>query len=200
MRDEDIAALGDQGDTPNAPIDMLRVPSGTDREKLHPYFRELLERPSRSLGRAVIREIGHWLTPKDPHLVGEFQCQAFDQRLWELYLWAAFREFGLDVEQLKTPDFRCSSPGIDFTVEATTAAPATMGPLASHPDPKTAAEIDEFLRRYMPIKYGSALHSKLMKTNAQGPHYWEREESKDKPFLLAIGTSTNPRTRASRHR
>lgn len=194
VRAEDIAALGDQGDTPNAPIDLLRVPPGTAPEKLHPYFRELLERPSRSPGRAVIREIGPWLTPKDPHLVEEFQCQAFDQRLWELYLWAAFREFGLDVEQLEAPDFRCTAPGIDFTVEATTAAPSTMGPLASHPDPKTAAEIEEFLRGYMPIKYGSALHSKLMKTNAQGLHYWEREESKGKPFLLAIADFHKPAT------
>ena len=71
VREEDIDALGDQGDTPNAPIDLLRVPPGTDPEKLHPYFRELLERPSRSPGRAVIREIGPWLTPKDPHLVEE---------------------------------------------------------------------------------------------------------------------------------
>lgn len=194
VREEDIAALGDQGDTPNAPIDLLRVPPGTAPEKLHPYFRELLERPSRSPGRAVIREIGPWLTPKDPHLVEEFQIQAFDQRLWELYLWAALREFGLDVEQLEAPDFRCSAPGIDFTVEATTAAPSTMGPLASHPDPRTAAEIEEFLRGYMPIKYGSALHSKLMKTNAQGLHYWEREESKDKPFLLAIADFHKPAT------
>lgn len=193
----DIAALGDQDDAPNSPIDLLRVPPGTDPAALHPYLRELLERPSRSPGRAVVREIGPWLTPKDPHLVEEFQRQAFDQRLWELYLWAAFREFGLDVVQLEAPDFRCTAPGVDFTVEATTAAPSTMGPLAAHPDPKTQAEIEEFLKDYMPMKYGSALHSKLTKVNAGGLHYWEREESAGRPFLLAIADFHKPATEGS---
>lgn len=197
VRDEDIAVLGDQADTPNSPVDLLAVPDAADMTALHPYFLELLNRPARSPGRAVIREIGPWLTPKDPHLVQEFQGQGFDQRLWELYLWAAFREFGLDVELLEAPDFRCTAPGIDFTVEATTAAPSTMGPLASHPDPKTDAEIEEFLKGYMPIKYGSALHSKLTKTNAKGKHYWEREESVGKPFLLAIADFHKPATEDS---
>lgn len=197
VREEDIALLGDQADTPNAPVDLLAVPTGGGAPPLHPYFRELLDRPARSPGRAVIRELGPWLTPNDPHLVREFQGQGFDQRLWELYLWAAFREFGLDVEQLEAPDFRCTAPGIDFTVEATTAAPSTMGPLAEHPNPKTKAEIEEFLEGYMPMKYGSALHSKLTKINAAGRHYWERDESEGKPFLLAIADFHKPATEDS---
>jgi len=190
----DLVELGRQGDESNAPIDLLRLPTDYDPNSLHPYFRELLERPSRAPGRAVIKEIGPWLTPNDPHLVQEFQNKGFDQRLWEIYLWAAFREFGLDVEQLEAPDFRCTAPGIDFTVEATTAAPSTMGPLAEHPEPKTVEETAAFLDGYMPIKYGSALISKLNKTNKQGLHYWEREESQGKPFLLAIADFHKPVT------
>ncbi len=159
---------------------------------MHPYFRTLLESPGREPARAVIREIGPWLTPNDPHLVNEFQNKGFDQRLWEIYLWAAFREFMLDVEQLEAPDFQCSGPGIDFTVEATTAAPSTMGPLVEHPDPQTREEIVKFLDNYMPMKYGSALMSKLNKINKEGLHYWEREESKKKPFLLAIADFHKP--------
>jgi hypothetical protein len=128
-------------------------------------------------------------------LVREFQNKGFDQRLWEIYLWAAFKEFGLDVEQLEAPDFRCTGPGIDFTVEATTAAPSSMGPLAEHPEPKTVEETAAFLDDYMPMKYGSALNSKLNKTNNQGLHYWEREESKGKPFILAIADFHKPVTK-----
>jgi hypothetical protein len=192
IQNKDLANLGQQGDETNAPVDLLRLPTDYDPKTLHPYFRELLESPGRAPGRAVVREIGPWLTPSDPHLVQEFQNKGFDQRLWEIYLWAAFREFGLDVEQLEAPDFRCTAPGIDFTVEATTAAPSTMGPLAEHPQPKTREETVAFLDGYMPMKYGSALTSKLNKTNKDGQHYWEREQSAGKPFILAIADFHKP--------
>jgi hypothetical protein len=100
IQNEDIVALGRQGDMTNVPIDLLRLSTDFEPSILHPYFRVLLETKARAPARAVIREIGPWLTPKDPHLVQEFQHKGFNQRLWEMYLWAAFREFGLDVEQL----------------------------------------------------------------------------------------------------
>ena len=114
--------------TRDAPIDLLRVPTDCDEAKLHPYFRILRDDPTRAPARAVINEVGRWLAPGDPHLVQEFQTSGFDQRLWKIYLWAAFREFGLDVTQLEAPDFRCTVAWSDFTVEATTAAPSTMVP------------------------------------------------------------------------
>jgi hypothetical protein len=113
---------------------------------------------------------------------GRFQFDQFDQRLWELYLWAAFRELGLDVVQTEAPDFQCSAPGIAFTVEATTAAASTAGPLAKHPDPGTPEEMAAFLANYMPMKFGSCLTGKLKKKDAQGRRYWERDDSKGKPF------------------
>ena len=189
---EDLIELGKQGDETNVPIDLLRLPTDANPTTLHPYFRTLIEDPWRAPARAIIREIGPWLTPHDPHLVDEFQKKAFDQRLWEIYLWAALREFAYDVELLEAPDFLCRSPEIAFTVEATTVAPSTMGPLVQHPDPKTQDEITAFLRDYMPIKYGSALSSKLRRMNNAGLHYWEREESKGKPFLLAIADFHKP--------
>ena len=186
IKHDNIAELGSQGDEPNEPFDVLRVPPGTDPEKLHPYFRELYERPGREPARAVVREIGPWLAPSDPHFVEEFQFRQFDQRLWELYLWAVFRELGFDVKQLDAPDFLCRAPGIEFAVEATTVAPSQAGPLAAHPNPKTNEEMKAFLADYMPIKYGSSLMSKVNKVDAQGKHYWEREETAGKPFVIAI--------------
>lgn len=181
-----LAEQGSQGDEPNEPVDLLRGPADADPAKLHPYFKILLETPARAPARAVVREIGPWLAPSDPHFVQEFQFKQFDQRLWELYLWAAFRELGFDITHLEAPDFMCRAPGIEFSVEATTVAPSTAGPLAAHPEPKTYEEMKEFLANYMPMKFGSSLFSKLNKKDAQGRRYWEREDTKDKPFVLAL--------------
>lgn len=182
----DIEEFGAQGDETNHPIDLFELPLDHDPEKLHPYFRLLLEDDSKAPAKAVLKELGPWLTPSDPHLVGEFQGNGFDQRLWEFYLWATFKEFFLDVEQLEAPDFLCTAPGIGFTVEATTVGPSNTGALADHPNPQNEEEREKFLADYMPMKFGSALTGKLNKKNRQGEHYWEREKAKGLPFTIAI--------------
>jgi hypothetical protein len=93
---------------------------------------------------------------------------------------------GFDIEQPEAPDFLCRAPGIAFTVEATTVAPSITGPLAAHPNPKTREEMEEFLANYMPMKFGSALTSKLNKKNKAGESYWERGETANRPFILAL--------------
>lgn len=186
VESDEIAALGDQGDETNYPTDLLTVPAGVRADDLHPNFRLLLETPGRAPARAVFKEIGPWLAPSDPHFVTEFQRNQFDQRLWELYLWAALRELGFDVSQPEAPDFLCKKPGLVFTVEATTVTASTAGALANHPNPKTPDEMRAFLSDYMPMKFGSSLTSKLTKKNKDGQCYWERGEAKDRPFVLAI--------------
>ena len=182
----DFIAQGDQKDETNYPVNLLDVPPDTNSTKLHRHFKSLINAPGRAPARAVFKEIGPWLAPSDPHFVNEFQFTQFDQRLWELYLWAAFRELGFDIKQPEAPDFLCSAPGVAFTVEATTVAPSTTGPLATHPNPKTREELVEFLSNYMPMKFGSALTSKLNKKNKAGENYWERGETANKPFILAV--------------
>lgn len=188
----DLDTYGNQGEATNVPIDLFNVPETLDRDKLHPYFVHLLEDPGKQPARAVLSEIARWLAPAEPHLVREFQTSGFDQRLWEIYLWAAFKDSFLNVEQLEAPDFACKGNLADFTVEATAVSPSQAGPLAEHPNPQTPEEISAFVKDYMAIKFGSALTSKLNKTNAQGLHYWERDESKDKPFLIAIADFHEP--------
>jgi hypothetical protein len=186
-----IADESVQGDEPRRPINVLTDARETTSEHRHPYFRELMERPAHAPARAVIKELGPWLAPADPHFVQEFQ-EKFDQRLWEMYLWAALRELGYDVEQLEAPDFLVSGPGVEFTVEATTVGPSQSGPLLPHPNPQTPEERDSFLRDYMPIKFASSLRSKLTKARADALHYWEREPARDKPFVLAVADFHKP--------
>lgn len=182
----EIDELGNQGDETNYHTDLLTVPHDVKPEELHPNFRLLRDTPGRAPARAVFREIGPWLTPSDPHFVSEFQRKQFDQRLWELYLWAALRELGFDITQPEAPDFLCRRPGLTFTVEATTVAASTQGPLANHPASKTPEEMAAFLADFMPMKFGSSLTSKLKKKNKDGESYWERGEAKDRPFILAV--------------
>ena len=168
------------------------MPGDIDAQKLHRHFKLMIDTPGRAPARAVFQEIGPWLTPSDPHFVHEFQFTQFDQRLWELYLWAAFRELGFDIEQPEAPDFLCRAPGIDFTVEATTVSASSAGPLAAHPNPKTDEEMQDFLANYMPMKFGSALTSKLNKKNRAGESYRERGVTANKPFILAVADFHKP--------
>jgi hypothetical protein len=191
-RTADLAALGIQGDETNAPVDLLTVLPGTRPDQLHAYFRELIESPVREPARAVLREIGPWLTAADPHFVKEFQRHQFDQRLWELYLWAALREGGYDVLHGEAPDFRVRAPGVAFAVEATTVAPSKDGVLAEHPDPHTPEELNAFLAGYMPIKYGGSLTNKLNRRSAAGKAYWEEDDVAGLPFVIAVADFHKP--------
>lgn len=186
IKTEQIAEFGQQGDETNSPLDPFEVPADMNDNELHPYYKLLKDEPGRAPGRKVISELVLWLAPKDPHFVKEFQTSGFDQRLWEMFLWAALREFNLEVEQLGAPDFLCHAPGIDFTIEATTVGPSLSGVLKDHPNPKTPEEMEAFINNYMPMKFGGPLTTKLNKANATGLRYWEREESKGKPFAIAI--------------
>lgn len=192
VTEDDLTQLGTQGDETNHATDLLTVPPGTKPKDLHPNFRLLLDTPGRAPARAVLKELGPWLAPSDPHFVREFQAKQFDQRLWELYLWAMLRELGYDVTQPEAPDFHCISPRAEFTVEATTCAPSTGGVLADRPDPQTPEEMKEFLHNYMPMKFGNALTGKLKKKNGAGESYWERGPGAGKPFVLAIADFHKP--------
>jgi hypothetical protein len=192
VTEQDLAVLGTQGDETNQATDLLAVGFGAKDEDLHPNFRVLMDTPGRAPARAVLRELGPWLTPSDPHFVKEFQTRHFNQRLWELYLWATFRELGYDVIQPEAPDFLIGSPRGEFTVEATTCAPSEGGVLADHPDPQTLDEMKAFLSDYMPMKFGAALTAKLKKQNAHGESYWERGPGAGKPFVLAVADFHKP--------
>ena len=50
----------------------------------------------------------------------------------------------------------------------------------------TPEELERFNTGYMPMKFGSSLMSKVNKTDAEGRHYWEREDTAGKPFVIAV--------------
>ena len=143
--------------------------------RLHAAFTALISSRGYSPARALIGEMMHYFDDTDGNFVQQFQSDGFDARLWELYLYALFYElnYGFD-RQNAVPDFHCQGLLGDFFVEATTVNPS---------DP--AVEVDSsdreaYFEHYVPLKYGSALFSKLKKK------YWEQPYVAGQPLVLAI--------------
>lgn len=174
-----------QYDEPPTVLDLFSS-SSTPDTGLHKYFIDLRDSSAKQPARHVFKAISPWLVSSDPNLVKEFQETQFDQRLWEIYLWAMLRDQGYDVSHQEAPDLIAKSPVFQFSIEATTVAPSTSGALAKHPNPQTPGEVADFLADYMPMKFGSPLTSKLGKVDAAGLHYWEKPDVKDMPFIIAI--------------
>jgi hypothetical protein len=123
----------------------------------------------------VIEELMHWYQDVDGNFLEQFQTTGFDARLWEIYLYAALIEAGYAFDRsFQAPDFFCVGLRGKFFIEATTVNPTNP--------PLNYADIteEEYYHEYVPIKFGSALYSKLQK------RYWEKEHVKGLPLAIAI--------------
>ena len=161
-----------QGDEVGPLVDFF-APVVTDNRQ-HDNFKVLLNNRY-SPARELIRELMHHFTDVDGNFIEQFQSTGFDGRLWELYLFALFTEltYGLDREHA-APDFHCVGLRGEFFVEATTVNPSETPPDIEEGD------MQEYFAHYVPIKYGSALYSKLKK------RYWELPHVAGQPLVLAI--------------
>jgi len=95
---------------------------------------------------------------------------------------------GYDIDRtIAVPDFCCDGLMGSFNVEAVTVGPTKIGKDIVPPPPAdTPEQLKSYLQEYMPIKFGSALYSKLRKK------YWEHEHVSDKPLVLAIHDFSSP--------
>lgn len=167
-----------QGDERRLPNEILEPQ--VSEEKLHPYFIVLAREPRFEAARNLIKEIVYSYTDPDGHYIREFQTQGFDARLWELYLYTYFHSAGLDlIRGNPSPDFHLSYFGEECFVEAVTVNP-TQNPAAHVPPPEDHGEVMALTDDYLPIKFGSALYSKLQK------RYWEKDHVAGKPLIIAI--------------
>ncbi len=161
-----------QGDEKGKPLDFFTPV--VKPEKQHPSFTKISMR-RRHPGRELMSELMNWYEDVDGNFVEQFQSTAFDARLWELYLYALFVELGYGFDrQYSAPDFLCSGLSGKFFVEAT-----TVNPTAGSQNIQDLTE-EEYFKHYLPIKFGSALFSKLKKK------YWELPHVKDLPLVFAI--------------
>ena len=125
-----------QGDAEGPPTDFFTPLVPEDR--LHPTFRTLSSAPRYSPAREVIK--ARFYEDMDGNFIEQFQTVAFDARLWELYLFAAFAELGYaPAPNLAIPDFIFWGPQGAFGIEATSVNPREDG--EAEPLPATSEEM-----------------------------------------------------------
>jgi len=151
------------------------VPEG----KLHPHFKTLMSHEGHSPAKEIIQEIAYAFVDLDGNFIEQFQTHGFNSRLWELYLYAYFHEeLFLISDEYSVPDYTCIKGPQTLFIEAVTVNPNPDFDIESAP--KTPQEAETLLKDYMPIKFGSALYSKLNKK------YWKLSHVKNHPLVFAI--------------
>lgn len=175
-----------QGDERGAPVDFFGYTRPV--KQLNPGFVQLAEHEAYSPARQIIEPMMRWYEDADGNFIEQFQTTGFDQRIWELYLFAAFIELGYQLDRSDpVPDFLCSGLRGQFAVEAVTVGPTKEGGRIVPPPPlDTTEDVANYLRNFMPIKFGSALFSKLRKA------YWERPNVASKPLVFAVEDFSSP--------
>lgn len=175
-----------QADEKGEPVDFFTPVHASER--LNPDFVKLITEEAYSPARGIIEPMMRWYEDADGNFVEQFQTTGFDQRIWELYLFATFVELGFVFDRTNAmPDFVCSGLAGSFSAEAVTVGPTREGGKIVPPPPRrTAEEQLAYLKHYMPIKFGSPLFAKL------GKRYWEREHVAGNPFALAIADFSSP--------
>ncbi len=153
-------------------------------ERLHPYFRTVLEKAGYSPARSILSEMVHFFRDVDGNFVQQFQTEGFNARLWELYLFAFLTEQGFLIDRSHaSPDFMAIKYPSTVFFEALTVNPSknlTKGDNSKQDVEPPPEEIQNFLKNNMPIKFGSALFSKIQKK------YWELDHVKGHPLVFAI--------------
>ena len=176
-----------QGDGKGRLVDFFRPV--VRRSRLNEDFLRLAEEEGYSPARGIIEPMMNWFEDLDGNFIQQFQTTGFDARLWELYLFATFVEAGYRIGDVHAvPDFLCEGPFSEFAVEATTVNPTQdkRGRPVPRPPLETAEQMQRYLKEYMPIKYASALTSKLKRK------YWEKPGVAGKALLLAIIDFSSP--------
>ncbi len=162
-----------QGDETGRPVDFFKpvVPD----ERQHRVFKILIGERGYSPARGLVAEMMHYFEDVDGNFVQQFQSDGFDARLWELYIYALLNELGYGIgRNHPAPDFHCQGLRGDFFIEATTVNPSGEAPDVD------AENRDAYFGHYVPMKYGSALFSKLRR------RYWELPHVAGQPLVLAI--------------
>ena len=146
--------------------------------KMNCAFEYLLENEGYSPARGIIKELSYAFSDLDGNYKKDFQTTGFEGRLWELYLYACLYEEKFQVdEDYGVPDFLVQKGKNRIAIEAVTVNPTdgVVGEVPNSPEDEQLLCAD-----YMPIKWGSALFSKLRK------RYWEKDHIIGLPLVFAI--------------
>jgi len=147
-------------------------------DKLNPHFKVLYSATGYSPAKEIITEIAYSYEDLDGNFIQQFQTTGFNSRIWELYLYAFLHEQLCYIsEEDSSPDYICNKYGNEFCIEAVTVNPTQSNKTLLEDSDE---DNENKILNYYPIKYGSALFSKLKKK------YWVLDHVKGKPLILAI--------------
>lgn len=149
----------------------------------HDAFVLLRDSFTQSAARGILKELSRWIPDLDGNLVRDLQTSGYSARIWELYLWTAFRSLGLELDTTHgAPDFCLTREGATVFVEATTvnAKDTFSSAIGAGPPPDAPGPLWPYLENEMPQRFGSPLFSKMKK------RYWEKPHVAGHPLLLAI--------------
>lgn len=182
---ETLFPQGDE-ETDKAGVDLFNTKLPVDQQ--HRAFHILCSYPHFEPARSIMSEMMRHYVDVDGNFVEQFQTTAFDARIWELYLYAALLELGLFVnKEHKAPDFEVSDGRNHVFIEAVIVGPSPNDPPLDPPKNgmprmRTPEEIKELLKTRVPIRFGSALYSKLNRE----AKYWDLEHVKGHPLVFAV--------------
>lgn len=161
-------------------------------ERFHKNFASVLE-PFRKAEREILETWADGFVDRDGKLVEEFQT-TFNSSFWEIYLYAAFKEYGYAIDWAHaSPDFIVSSPHSDFIVEAVTANAAQGKP--NEWDRTFSHEELESLRRFRALNTEAIIrlsNAILGKTKKYETSYKTLPHAKGKPFVIAVAPFEQP--------
>jgi hypothetical protein len=153
-------------------------------DQLHPSFREVRDSPLYAPARNLIADLVQEFEDPDGNFVQQFQTHGFDQRIFELFLFALFREADLKIDRSKKrPDFGLKKGDQEVWIEATTANSPPSKKITPYRALKTSRTYEELVAYFQdstPIRLGSPLFTKLK------AEYWREPHVAGKPFVIAI--------------
>ncbi len=155
-----------------------------EQAKLHPYFVRLNSDKGLRASKNTIIEISNHLDDIDGNFIEQFQSvNGFDARIWEIYLFASLIEMHFEIlREHNRPDFLVKKGDTVIGIEAVTVSRKDNPAQYLFHDDKIIQpnQIKEKLENETPLRFGSALFSKLSKK------YWKLEHLKNKALMIAI--------------
>ncbi|CRM45595.1 hypothetical protein [Pseudomonas sp. 24 E 13] len=167
------------------PIDLFRPL--TTAEKQHPIFKMMLKNGFEP-ERDVLLQWANGFEDRDGKFVKEFQT-TFESSFWELYLFAALKEWGLPVDlRYHTPDFLVGG-SVPFCLEATIANPPVGGqPAYGFSQVDLPANFTEF-NVESTLRICNSFDSKVKKYRT---NYSKLVHVQNKPFVIGIASFDRP--------
>ena len=154
------------------------------QKRLDLRFEHLRTSPVAKAAREMLNDVFRNFVDTDGNFVEQFQTTGFDSRFFELYLHAYLSRSGYQIDRHHpNPDFLITRDGITVALEATTVNASRSGAVAKFG--KTIKDLTEEQRgeygaNELPIRFGSALLSKLRR------RYWKMPHCSSVPFVIAI--------------